>query len=270
MSLLRKVCQRISDPVFYRKQLRRLSRIATSPGGKTEPRVDWKGWLSLNRVVVVVAHPDDETFCSGLLLDLVAAGVSVEILCLTRGEGGPTGAYSREELGAVREEEMKRACEALGISRVEFLGHVDPVARGYRVFAPKVRKEALAEQLQPLIRDADLVVSHGSCGEYWHPAHLLVFDAVGLAAEEEGLGWMTILARNPEHPIPRLVNRDDRADLRFDVATRRSKREEALECHQSQLGLFGRFAGGSWKDFVEQTAVETYCLRKPPRDRESG
>ena len=40
-------------------------------------------------VLVVVAHPDDETFgCGSLLLHAAAAGARTSVLCATRGEAG--------------------------------------------------------------------------------------------------------------------------------------------------------------------------------------
>lgn len=212
-------------------------------------------------VLVVVAHPDDETFASGLLADLVESGARVTIACLTRGEGGPTGGERRESLGARREEEMRRACGVLGVERVEFLGHVDPLARGYRMYPPAVSPADLAWELLPYLREADLALSHGSGGEYWHPAHLLVHDAIRRVRNGRGFPgeWLTFLARQPMHPIPRLVNWDDPVSLALDVSGRAGIREEALRCHESQLGLFRKFATGGIGDFIAKTALETYA-----------
>ncbi len=81
----------------------------------------------------------------------------------------PVRRTSRESLGRVRAEEMKRACEILAVDELIFLGHVDPEGKGYKVFAPEVSAADLAAQLRPHLAGFDLVVSHGSSGEYWHP-----------------------------------------------------------------------------------------------------
>lgn len=262
MRILRKVWQRSIDPVFYRKRfrdfIRRFRRFDDQPKVRS---IEPLG--SLKRAVVFVAHPDDETFCSGLICHLVETGVEVHVLCLTRGEGGPTGGATRAELGRVREEEMRRACAILGVARIEFLDHVDPVAGEFRVFAPDVSAADLAAQVRPFLKEADLLISHGSSGEYWHPAHLLVHRASRMAlVGSDDTTWLTFLARNPIHPIPRLVNGDDPVYLDLEVDDRGQVRWEALSCHASQLSLFAKFAGGtSAEDFVEKTERETYCLQ---------
>ena len=58
-------------------------------------------------VLVVVAHPDDEVFCSGLLIQLIERNATVKILCLTKGEGGPTGDTPRNQLGEKRERKLR-------------------------------------------------------------------------------------------------------------------------------------------------------------------
>lgn len=224
------------------------------------------GFDDFQKVAVAVAHPDDEVFCSGLICGLKDLGVFVRVVCLTRGEGGPDGGHTREELGRVREAEMRQSCAALGVDEIVFLDHIDPLAEGYRVYAPDISVEELAEQLRPHFSDCDLVVTHGSSGEYWHPAHLLVHDAACLVMESNGEdepGLLTFLARNDDHPIPKLVNKDDEPFLQIDVSEHGEKRLRALESHESQLELFGRFAEGGPADFIRKTSVETYALKNP-------
>ena len=263
MSLAGKISQRSRDPVFYRKLaragLRPLKKFADAP--RTLEPEDW----NLKRAVCVVAHPDDETFCSGLLIRLARAGVETRVICLTRGEGGPAGNHPREELGEIREKEMRRACLSLGIENVEFLGYVDPVARRYRVYAPQVSVLELSERLGTFFAEGDLIICHGSNGEYWHPAHLLVFDAVKRVVTRErsfdSLRWLTFLARQPDHPLPKMVNWDDEATYRLDAADLAEDRLKALSCHSSQLDLFARFADGHYSDFIRKTSQECYRLR---------
>lgn len=266
MPLSEKILHRLSDPVFYRKRSRDLLRKFRA--FDDEPKVhSVKELGSLKKVVVIVAHPDDETFCSGLLCELLELGVRVQLLCLTRGEGGPTGGATREELGLIRAAEMEQACRELGIEHLVFLDHIDPIGGKYRVFAPEVSAEELAEQILPMVRDADLVLSHGSSGEYWHPAHLLIHRAMSELTKDrpadEGPAWMCFLARDAEYPMPRLVNWDDPVYLRIDTSRHVVRRTRALENHKSQLGLFGRFARGDYHDFVRLSAVESYSLMRP-------
>ena len=81
------------------------------------------------RLVVVVAHPDDETFGTGsVLLHAAAAGLETTVVCATRGEAGeitPGSGVDPADLAAVREGELRRAAAVLGVSRVEVLDFRD-------------------------------------------------------------------------------------------------------------------------------------------------
>src|SRR5690242_15525901 len=81
-------------------------------------------------ILVISAHPDDETMAAGGTLAMYAEqGYDVYILETTRGEGGEVGEpplASREQLGAVREDELRCAAAALGARDVLFLPYLDP------------------------------------------------------------------------------------------------------------------------------------------------
>src|SRR5262245_51549519 len=84
------------------------------------------------RVVVVAAHPDDETlFGGGYLARRALAGDELYVISVTRGEGGEVGeppVGPKAQLGEFREREMRAAVAALGGRDVIFLGYVDPHA----------------------------------------------------------------------------------------------------------------------------------------------
>ena len=80
-------------------------------------------------LLCVVAHPDDESFGLGsVLASAAAAGLRVALVCATRGETGEdaTGKLcSNEQLGVVREREVRSAAVELGVVEVEVLDFVD-------------------------------------------------------------------------------------------------------------------------------------------------
>ena len=79
-------------------------------------------------MLVVVAHPDDETFGTGSVIAHEALrGVHVTVCCATRGEAGeaPDWLADGEDLGAVRAGELRDAAAALGASRVVLLDFAD-------------------------------------------------------------------------------------------------------------------------------------------------
>ncbi len=79
-------------------------------------------------MVVVVAHPDDETFgCGSLIAHSARRGAHVTVISATRGEAGertPTIAADAD-LGDVRAAELFEAARLLGADDVELLHYAD-------------------------------------------------------------------------------------------------------------------------------------------------
>lgn len=85
--------------------------------------------MSTLRMLACYAHPDDEAFtASGVLASSTARGVEVRLLCATCGEEGDIrqdGLATRETLGQVRYQELRRSCQALGLQEPIMLGYRD-------------------------------------------------------------------------------------------------------------------------------------------------
>jgi LmbE family N-acetylglucosaminyl deacetylase len=259
-----KLSQRLTDPLFYRKRWLQLLR-PLRPQRAARPVALDALLEGGGPVVAVFAHPDDELFASCLLCELAARGISFHLVCLTRGEGGITGRMTREELGRIREAELRASAAALGASSVQFLDYVDPLGLAHRTFAPVVSPHDLAERLKALLEKhrPDIVLTHGSGGEYWHPAHLLVHRAVFLASEGKH-DILTIHAWQDGHALPGMLNRDDLADLVVDGTPHRARRLDAFRAHASQLDYFAGH-GGSLEGYVDLSAKEAF--RHYPRSR---
>jgi LmbE family N-acetylglucosaminyl deacetylase len=220
-------------------------------------------------ILAAFAHPDDETrFLGGTLAMLAARGINVHILIATRGEGGEVGEpplCSQEDLGKVRETEMRCAAEALGAASLAFLDYVDPVvAENGDLFPFKADFETLVSQLVAHIREheATTLISHGSNGEYGHPAHQLMHQAVMAAAHKHGsIDVYTVSALYNDHPKPRLANKDDPADFILSIQPWYSAKLEATQCHRTQHALFIRRAS--------QAAGRKMSLAEVTSDEES-
>lgn len=115
-------------------------------------------------VLVVLAHPDDETFgCGGTIALYTRAGVPVTLACATRGEmgrqmGNPPFA-TRENLRDLRVGELSAACAALGIQVVRLLGCWDKTTEFMRPDEVADRVAAMLAEVGP-----SLVITH-------HPEH---------------------------------------------------------------------------------------------------
>jgi bacillithiol biosynthesis deacetylase BshB2 len=130
------------------------------------------------KLLVVLAHPDDETFiCGGTLALYAQAGWQITLVCATKGEMGsrvgvPAWA-TRESLPALREAELRAACRALGITDLRFLGLRDKTVEYLDSVALARRIAAIMREVAP-----DVVLTfHEATGG--HPDHC----AIGLATQ---------------------------------------------------------------------------------------
>jgi len=82
---------------------------------------------TIQRVLVVTAHPDDSEFgAGGTVAKLVKDGCEVTYLIVTNGNKGSSDrTMTPERLVAIRAEEQRQAARTLGVARVEFLGYPD-------------------------------------------------------------------------------------------------------------------------------------------------
>lgn len=213
----------------------------------------------------VVAHPDDEGSCGGVLARYAAEGARVFVACATRGDGPDAqiknNAATRATLGQVRSQELACACQTLGVQPPLFLDYQDgEVAR--------VPVEAAARQVARLILtlQPQIVITHDPLGGYGHPDHIavngFVTRAFDLAADPVGgFGlppfapaklYYFAIPRSFKEIVPAL--RDRRADIggqvlgfvgvpdeaittQVEIKAWLRRKLDALKCHRSQFDL---------------------------------
>ncbi|HZG92401.1 MAG TPA: N-acetyl-1-D-myo-inositol-2-amino-2-deoxy-alpha-D-glucopyranoside deacetylase [Pseudonocardia sp.] len=154
------------------------------------------------RLLLVHAHPDDETLATGGTIARYAADpdTSVTLVTCTLGEQGeviPAGlamlvAEQADQLGGYRIGELAGACAALGLTDHRFLGGVGRwrdsgmvlAGHGVRAATPErlhpralARPEAFAEQVDALVEvlaevRPQVVVTYAADGGYGHPDHV--------------------------------------------------------------------------------------------------
>jgi LmbE family N-acetylglucosaminyl deacetylase len=137
------------------------------------------------RLLGVFAHPDDETFCAGGTFALHAErGAEIMVLSATRGQAGqirdPT-VGSRRTIGAVREAELRLACERLGVAQVRCLDRMDGTLADADF-------DSLVAEVVGVIRDfrPDAVITFGPDGGYGHPDHTTISAATTTACQRAG------------------------------------------------------------------------------------
>jgi len=193
----------------------------------------------IDRLLVVMAHPDDVDFGSaGTIAKLTAHGVAVTYCLVTDGDaGGSDRAMSRAEMASTRRKEQTAAAAAVGVHDLIFLGHPD----GRLESSLQLRRELseVIRRVQPRvvltqspIRNLDRIYAS-------HPDHLAVGEAAICAVYPD--------ARNP-FAFPELleaglepwsvdeiwISGHPDPDTPVDVTEFVEQKLQALMCHISQ------------------------------------
>jgi LmbE family N-acetylglucosaminyl deacetylase len=139
-------------------------------------------------MLVVLAHPDDETFGLGGTLALYAKrGVKVHLVCATRGEVGTVAPEFMEgytSIADLRVDELLCAAELLGLEKVHFLDYRDSGMVGAE---DNEHPDALAQAPQDKVVAAlvgfirrlrpEVVLTFDPVGGYGHPDHIAIHNA---------------------------------------------------------------------------------------------
>lgn len=200
---------------------------------------DHQGLPRAASVLAVCAHPDDESFGLGAVLDaLTHAGSRVSLLCLTRGERGGGAGGTTGDLAAVRSGELSSAAAELGLERLEVLDHPD----GDLALVPL---EELATRVGRTIEHAgaELLLVFDEGGITGHPDHQRATQAAVLAGRQAGLG---VVAWALPQRVAEALNAEfgtafagrDVGSLDLRVAVDRSRQWRAISRHRSQAGEF--------------------------------
>lgn len=159
------------------------------------------------RLMVVVAHPDDDTFgCSGTVaLHAADPAFAFVLIHVTSGEKGQIAEGSGatpQTLGEVREEEDRRSWAALGRSpdRHEWLRYPDHSVAEQPLEPLVARIAEILDEERP-----DVVVTFGPDGVTAHPDHIAVGHATSEAFHRVRRQGGSGLRRLLHQAIPRSV-----------------------------------------------------------------
>ena len=224
-------------------------------------------------LLVVTAHPDDESLgFGGLLARYAAEGVATHLVSATRGERGRIGTERPGPtlVGPLRERELRRAAEILGVAGLELLGFLDGELERVDVALAVAKLAACVRRIRPQV-----VVTFGADGAYGHPDHIAVSQWTGAALvaaadaqyatagggaphRVDQLYWMATTRAEWEiytEAFGELVARVGDVERRaapwpdWAVTTEVDTRAHwetvwrAVQCHQSQISGYGNLAG---------------------------
>src|SRR6476659_9694198 len=221
--------------------------LPTSIGAQSSPR----------KLVILLAHADDETAAAPALARYAREGVQVYMLIATDGSGGSgTQAFlQRSDSGPVgdalvkaRVEEARCAATALGAQEPVLLAFPDGKLGDYlgdRTLIARLT-DRIAKEIERL--HPDVVVTWGPDGGTGHPDHRLVGDIAtqlqraGVAGMPDRLAYMYLPAEmfrvvNPQRGAPPMVIPQEKyftvrvpiTDADLEAAGK------ALACHHSQF-----------------------------------
>jgi N-acetyl-1-D-myo-inositol-2-amino-2-deoxy-alpha-D-glucopyranoside deacetylase len=228
------------------------------------------------RLLLVHAHPDDESIGTGATIARYAAeGARVTLVTCTLGELGEIippelahlAADRENRLGAYRITELAAACAALGLADQRFLGGPgrwrDSGMMGLEsnddpgCFWQADVGQAAAE-LARIIRDVrpQVLVSYDEHGFYGHPdhiqAHRVAGAAIRLAAEGGQRPWQ--VAKFYATAVPRSVAAaaglpyfvpDEQVTTEVDGRAYLAAKTAALRAHATQIAVKGDSEGGT-------------------------
>ncbi len=139
----------------------------------------------------VYAHPDDEQGVSGSFMKYGKEGVKTTLVVATRGEAGeiaPGVNATPENLGEVREREMRCAAQVMGIHTLYFLDYCDSDMAGRaRNQDPLSFHQApllsVAEKVTRIVRQErpQVMMTFDPWGGYGHPDHIKIHQAALIA-----------------------------------------------------------------------------------------
>ena len=184
-------------------------------------------------VLAVVAHPDDESFGLGAVLSTFTATAHVCVLCFTHGEASTIHGVAGD-LHDVRDAELRRAAEALGLHAVRLLDYPD----GRVAEVPRDDLAAEVAATAQATHATGLLVFDPS-GVTSHPDHRAATAAAQAAAATLGL---PVLAWTLPEDIAQRLNTEfgtsfighPPSAIDLQVSVDREQQRAAAACHRSQ------------------------------------
>jgi LmbE family N-acetylglucosaminyl deacetylase len=196
----------------------------------------------VERVLVVVAHPDDIDFgAAGTIATWTDAGLEVAYCVITDGDaGGFDPAVPRNEIGGIRQAEQRAAAKAVGVDDVVFLGYPDgrlEVTLDLRRDISRVIRQKRPQRilLQSPERNWERIYAS-------HPDHLAAGEATMCAVYPDARNPFTHLELAEEGLEAWTVGETwvmstgANANRYVDVTDVFDRKVEALRAHESQTG----------------------------------
>jgi LmbE family N-acetylglucosaminyl deacetylase len=198
--------------------------------------------------LAIFAHPDDETLIGPLIARYAHEGHDFHVISITSGQKGVRPHYglaAGEELGAVREEELRCSCRALGAREPILLGFQDQgIGSPAAIDQVAARVRAIINQTRP-----DVILSWGPEGLTGHVDHCvssgiatLVFQRPSVLEHQPRKLYYITFPESRFLKTPDPMNRrkpmffvaDEYITTEVDCRAYVAQAEAAIDCHNTQ------------------------------------
>ena len=258
---------------------------------------------STNKLMCVLAHPDDESLgFGGVIAKYAAQGIDVSLIMATRGQKGWKGKKEDypgpEALGSLRTKELQAASHILGIKQVHFLDYMDGELDQAK---PQEVIHKIAWQIRSI--KPQVILTFGPDGNYGHPDHIAISQFACAAVLQAANSQYQTNSLTP-HCISKLYYLADTKDLvheykkvfggltmqvddvkrqflgweewaittKIDVSDYIDIVKKAITCHKSQLHNYEKLINlpeVKWqKIFGQQSFYRAYSLVNGGRELE--
>ncbi len=198
-------------------------------------------WQAEQKILVILAHPDDpEFFCGATLARWARAGHEIHYFILTCGDKGGDPKLTSEQLCVLRQAEQQKAAAIIGVKSVTFLDLED----GYLVPSLNLRREcvrAIRRARPNILVTCDPTLLYTAFGTINHPDHRaagqVVLDAVFPAAGNPHFFPELLQERlDPHTPREVWISIPSAATVTLDITDTWPVKLTALKEHKSQIG----------------------------------
>ncbi len=207
----------------------------------TENKKMQPDWTDVQRVLVIVAHPDDADFiCSGTAMQMAEQGIEVTYMVLTNGDkGNHNPEITRNQLIAMRMIEQRTAAKLCGVNHVLFMGEEDGFLKSTRELRKRVTREIrrIRPQLIICTNPDRYLVGDGYIN---HPDHrnagLVALEAIFPASDNPMFYPDMAQEGYLPHKISQLyVHGHPDPDIEIDITHLVERKIQAILSHTSQF-----------------------------------
>ena len=156
------------------------------------------------KLMAVTAHPDDESLgMGGTLARYASENVETCVVCATRGERGRyrdgTEKPDPQAMARIRERELRRAAEVLGVTKLFFLDYLDgELDRA----DPEEAVARIAHHLRAV--RPQVVLTFDQAGAYGHPDHIAICQLTTAAVVQAAHAGTATGHDSPPHAVSKL------------------------------------------------------------------